>query len=285
MTRYAFLLLLFGWLMAAPAQAAGLKIERQELPLTETPRQVAYAADGDRIFVLSSTGKVVVYAAEGRLLGDFFAGDNVTSIAAAPDGDRLFVGRADKPVLELIELSFPQEIDITGAPIRGAAEAPVTVTVFSEFQCPYCASVQSVLDQALTAFPGKVKLAFKHYPLQRHPLARPAALATVAAQRQGRFWELHDLLFSHQQELDTDTIRELAIKAELDMTAFDSCLQDPETVRKVNQDHADGVAAGVRGTPTIFVNGQLLKNRSPAALNDLITQQLGATGRPPREEK
>ena len=92
--------------------------------------------------------------------------------------------------------NFNQDIDITGAPIRGKVDAPVTLVLFSDFQCPWCGRLEPVLTQLEEQNQGKLRIAFKHMPLAMHQYAESAALAAIAAQRQGKFWEMHDALFN-----------------------------------------------------------------------------------------
>lgn len=268
----------FSLFFPSVATAAQVEMKERNLPLEGPARQVAIASETKQIFVLTEAGDILIYSEEGAKISSFAAGDGINSMAVAPEGNRVFLSRAGKPTLSIVDLSFIQQIDLTGAPIRGNPDAPVTIVVFSEFQCPYCDKVRPLIEQALADYPDEVRVAFKHYPLQRHPLAVPAAMASVAAQEQGLFWEVHDLIFNQQQSLSADRIRELAVGAGLDMTLYEASLRDPGTAARVAGDQADGVAAGVRGTPTIFVNGQRLKNRSPAALRAMIDDELGRRG-------
>jgi len=112
-----------------------------------------------------------------------------------------------------------------------------------------------VLKQILASYPHDVRIVFKHYPLNFHPHAKPAAIATVAAQRQNRFWEMHDLIFKNQQMLDAASLRRYAESLGLDMAAYDKVIADPETARMIDKEVMDGQSAGVRGTPSFYVNG------------------------------
>jgi protein-disulfide isomerase len=119
-----------------------------------------------------------------------------------------------------------------------------------------------------------VKLVFKNFPLAMHQHARAAAIASLAAQRQGKFWPLHDLLFENFNKLNPQKIRELAEQAGLDMNRFDQDQKDAKLQQRIDADIQEGQRVGVRGTPTIFVNGHLLQQRSLAALSQLIEAQL-----------
>jgi len=140
------------------------------------------------------------------------------------------------------------------SPLRGSPMAPVTIYEFSDFQCPHCKMAAPHLKEIVEESNGKVKLFFKQYPLPTHPKARDAAKAAVAADKQGKFWEMHDLLFKNQDELQTANLDDYAKTIGLDMKRFKADMQSAETERKVEADIAEGRAAGVDATPSIYVN-------------------------------
>ena len=131
-----------------------------------------------------------------------------------------------------------------------------------------------VLEQVLEKNPDKVKLVFKNFPLRNHKFAMPAATAALAAEKQGKFWEFHDLLFKDYNRLNEQKVTEIAQQLKLDMEKFEKDRKDPGIRALINRDLAEGNRAGVRGTPTIFVNGRLLRNRSPAGFQELIEKAL-----------
>lgn len=153
-------------------------------------------------------------------------------------------------------LEDPVSIPVAGAPETGPANAPLTLVEFSDFQCPYCAAAVPQIHAILKAYPTQVKLIFKQFPLQTHPQADLAAAAAVAAQRQGKFWQMHDALYDSQDDLSRKHIMALAQKAGLDMNKFEEDIDSTEIREKVVRDVQDGDKAGVEGTPTIFINGQ-----------------------------
>ena len=151
------------------------------------------------------------------------------------------------------------EIDPASGPVRGEAEAPVTIVEWSDFECPYCRSVLPTLEQILEEYPSQVRLVFRHFPLHAiHPNAQAAAEAAVCAQDLGGFWELHDLMFEEQDTLSVDDLKDKAERAGLDADAFAACLDAEETPGRVEADHRAGIAVGVNGTPALFVNGRPL---------------------------
>lgn len=126
----------------------------------------------------------------------------------------------------------------------------------------------------LEKYPDKVKLVFKHFPLRMHKYAAKAAVGSLAAKEQGKFWEYHDRLYANFNQLDEEKIIAIAREIGLDMAKFESSLSDPKTLAMINRDMQQGAGAGVRGTPTIFVNGKLLQDRSMSGFQAAIEKEL-----------
>lgn len=118
-----------------------------------------------------------------------------------------------------------------------------------------------------------VKIVFKHFPLDFHKIAKPAALASIAAQKQGKFWEFHDLLFENSISLSPEKIIAIAQQLKLDISSFSGIMRSPATMQKLAQDIQDGRDAGVTGTPAIFVNGRRLKTRDFPTIQKLIAEE------------
>ena len=116
---------------------------------------------------------------------------------------------------------------------------------------------------------------FKNFPLQNHKFAMKAATAALAAEGQGKFWEFHDLLFKDYNQLNDGKIKEIVKKLDLNEQEFEKKMDDPQIVQKIKKDYIDGVNAGVSGTPTLFVNGKLLRNRSLDGFKEIIVKELG----------
>lgn len=153
-------------------------------------------------------------------------------------------------------LEDPIEIPTAGAPETGPNNAPITLVEFSDFQCPYCTLATPQLQAVLKAYPTQVRLFFKQFPLDIHSQAALAAAAAVAAQKQGKFWQMHDALFASHADLRRPTILALASAIGLDMKRFEADLDSPEIRKAVARDLEDGQNIGVMSTPTIFIDGQ-----------------------------
>lgn len=130
-----------------------------------------------------------------------------------------------------------------------------------------------LFEQVLDKYPESVKIIFKHYPLPFHKQALPAALASMAAGEQGKFWEYHDELFLQQNSLSSDKYLEIAQNMGLDLKNFSLDMMRPSIRKKIEQDISDAKKAGVTGTPTIFVNGRKLKKRGFGAISKLIDNE------------
>lgn len=167
-------------------------------------------------------------------------------------------------------------IDVTNSPVRGPKTAAVRLVEFSDFQCPYCAELQKTLDQVLKAFPKDVQLVYKQFPLNIHPFARQAASAALFANSQGRFWELHDRLFQNFTAINDQNIRKWVGEVGLSQADFDRALQTGKFEPAIQKDAADGAAAKVLGTPTIFVNGRRVHDRSFEGFKKMIQEELAS---------
>ena len=130
-----------------------------------------------------------------------------------------------------------------------------------------------MVKEVVGAYSEQVKLVYKNFPLGMHKYARAAAVAGLAAERQGKFWPLHDLLFANYNKLNPQKINELAKQAGLNMDKFKVDQLDPLLVQQLNADIQEGQQIGVRGTPSIFVNGRRLPQRSRAAFDVLIKSE------------
>lgn len=159
----------------------------------------------------------------------------------------------------------PEQVDLTGAPCRGAATARVTLVLFSDFQCPFCSRAVRLVHDVERAAGARLRVCFKHWPLKRHPLAEGAARAAVAAQRQGKFWAMHDRLFANQKELEPVELVQHARELGLDLERFKQDLALPEVKARVAQDRAEARRLKLSGTPFFLINGRRMTDRKTVA--------------------
>jgi protein-disulfide isomerase len=142
--------------------------------------------------------------------------------------------------------------------ILGGAHAAVTIVEYGDFECPNCKQAAPAVKLILAHFEGRVRLAWRHFPLEEvHPQALHAALASEAAAAQGRFWPMHDLLFANQAHLKLQQLRGYAERLELDLARYDAEMKEEYYLQRVREQIEGGKEAGVRSTPTFLVNGAI----------------------------
>ncbi len=255
---------------------AGIEVEvENKLSFESTVIDTALSANGRRFFVLSRGGNLSVYNGAGRLEDTVKLGKKYSSLKASPDGSLLYLTGKDNASVEIIKLSYIVQLDISGSPFMGPADAPVVITEFSDFQCPYCSKLNSVVEQVARKYPRDVKVVFKFMPLIFiHKFAMNAAIASLAAKKQGKFWEYHDEVFKNYDKLSDQKLVEIAKRIGLDMDLFEKDMKDPEIRRLINRDMQEAYCNNVRGTPTLFLNGRILKTRSQAGFDEAIKNAL-----------
>jgi len=155
-----------------------------------------------------------------------------------------------------------KEVEAKG-PAKGPKDAPVTIVEFSDFQCPYCIQAEKTVADLLAAYPGKIRLVYRDFPLPIHSLAPKAAEASQCADDQGKYWEMHDKLFSVAGKLEVGDLKKYARDVGLDGGKFDTCLDGGEKAKVVEEHHKAGEGLGVSGTPAFFVNGRLISGAQP----------------------
>jgi protein-disulfide isomerase len=155
------------------------------------------------------------------------------------------------------------EVEIGEAPIKGPKSAEIEIVEWSDFECPFCSRALPTLAQIEKEYGDKVQIAFKHMPLSMHARARPAHAAAEAARLQGKFWEMHDLIFSNQRALSEEKYAEYATQLGLDVEKFKKDSASPEVEARIAADYAQATKLGVTGTPAFFVNGRFLSGAQP----------------------
>jgi protein-disulfide isomerase len=170
------------------------------------------------------------------------------------------------------------EVATAGRPEKGAgAKAPVTIVMFSDYQCPFCKRGEDVIDQVMKTYGDKVRLVFRDFPLPMHPNARPAAEAANCANAQGKFWDYHAKLFANQSKLDESDLKTYAKDLGLDEAKFAKCLSDKPYKAAIDKDVEDGSKVGVNGTPAFFINGRMLSGAQPfEKFKEVIDDELAA---------
>jgi protein-disulfide isomerase len=240
--------------------------------------------DDDELFVVK---KWHLYVAVTAVLS-FIAGMTVRSLLLGPMPYAVISGGAttaplsSSPTTSLGAVQpspTPSGVEISADddPGVGPVDAPVLIVEFTDYQCSYCASfARETLHQILSAYGNRVRFVVRDFPLlSMHPQAQEAAEATQCANDQGGFWEYHDLLFQNQQALDVGSLEDYARQLDLDVAAFASCLDSDRYLAEVQHDLTDGQSYGVKGTPTFFINGRILRGAQPfSAFQAVIDEEL-----------
>ncbi|MDQ2946481.1 MAG: thioredoxin domain-containing protein [Acidobacteriota bacterium] len=198
-------------------------------------------------------------------------GKSVEEIAKLESASRW--GHAPEPP-KLLE--DPVAISLAGAPSQGPMDARITLVEFSDFECPYCSQAANEVRAVLQAYPKDIRLVYKQFPLTTHPHANLAAVASLAALNQNKFWPMHDKLFGNFRKLSRDNFLTWAQELGLDMPRFTADLASPKLKTVVENDVKAGEAAGVNGTPSFFINGKHYNGSfSLAALKPIFEAELG----------
>lgn len=194
--------------------------------------------------------------------------DRISQFLAATEHNEAwlrYVGSLRETANIDVSLEPPRAILAIGAeePSQGPVDAPILLVEYSDFECPYCGRAKPAVRQVLEEYGDQVRLVFRNFPLGIHTHARPAAVASLCAQEQDRFWDYHDLLFAHQRELRPADLSRYAGDLGLDTAAFDACLESGRHDAKIDADLASGEKHGVTGTPAFFLNGRRLSGAQP----------------------
>lgn len=158
-------------------------------------------------------------------------------------------------------------------PTYGPADAKVTIVEFSDFQCPFCSRVNPTIEEIKKKYPNDVRLVFRQQPLPMHKEAPGAAKAALAAHQQGKFWEMHDLLFANARALGADKYKEFAGQLGLDMAKFDADMASPAIAKMLAEDQAVARQFGANGTPAFFINGRFLSGAQPVERFDALVKE------------
>ncbi len=228
-------------------------------PSPQAPVQQA-APKSDRFWKITTVVLIVVlafFAFRGSFSGN--GNDSAGTGAAVANLPSAGAGLPPAPQVDMDAL-------VDDNPVKGDPDAPVTIIEFSDFECPFCGRFYSqTLGQIEEQYvkTGKVRFIYRDFPLSFHPNAQKAAEAAECAGEQGKYWEMHDLLFEQGVQGGVASFKQYAQQIGLDTAKFGQCLDSGAMASEVRKDFADGSAAGVSGTPAFFINGQLVSGAQP----------------------
>jgi len=173
-------------------------------------------------------------------------------------------------------------IAVDGSPMLGGETAAVTVVEFSDFQCPFCSRATETVYQIRDRYGDRVRIVFKHFPLEIHPKAPAAHVAAEAAHRQGKFWEMHDLIFDNQREMSEDRYLAYAGALGLDIQQFQADRRSLDVRERVLRDAEQAVELGIFGTPAFVINGRIVSGAQPLeAFQKIIDEELARVSTAP----
>jgi protein-disulfide isomerase len=190
-------------------------------------------------------------------------------------GGKGCAGAAARPADDPARETAVVKVDVGAAPVRGLKDAPITLVLFSDFECPFCKRIEPTLAALEAAYPGKIRVAWKNFPLPFHAAARPAARLALQAHQAGKFWAMHDKLLASQSTLDGESLdayaRELGVASPREDAALEA---------KLEADVKQGTALGVSGTPTLFINGRKVAGAFPLeTFRAMVEQELAKSAR------
>ncbi len=190
-------------------------------------------------------------------------------VLMSPDGRYVVFGEVEDVTSDPFK-AVAAKLSTDGNPVRGPKDAKVTIVEFSDFQCPYCARAhQTISEQVMKEYDGKVKLVYKNFPLGFHKWAEPAGIAGECAYQQDpdAFWKLYDFMFKNQQQITPENVKaksEEALKGtKVDMAKWNDCYDNKKTLDKIKADMAEGQSVGVTGTPAFIINGRKISGAQP----------------------
>lgn len=238
-------------LLAVEAEARGISV-----------RDLVAAEGGDAVEVteeeVSTWYDQNQAALQGRSLEDLFPAIQQYLTEARQEAILNDVAREIREGKEVVVHLEPVRANLVvdDAPARGPVDAPITLVEFSDFECPYCRQLFTTLKRIEETYGDRIRIVYKQFPLvEIHPNSFKAAEASLCAKEQGRFWEMHDLMFTEQDKLTIEDLKEKAGRLGIDRLSFDNCLDSGRYAEQIRRDQREGSAYGVTGTPALFLNG------------------------------
>jgi protein-disulfide isomerase len=183
----------------------------------------------------------------------------ITKLASEPVKDQVF------------------DVALKNRPTLGNVNAPITIVEFADFGCPFSRTSSFVMRSLATKYPNQFQYIYRDFPLiELHPLAQTASEAAACAHEQGKFWEYHDKIYQNQDSLEEASFEQFATQLNLNVDRFRACFSAQTYTKQVQQDYQDGLAAGVRGTPTFFINGNRIPGSIPQNILENVIVSVGA---------
>lgn len=266
-------------LLTDVCNAAVYHTVKKRLKLESTPIDIKISHSGSWLYVLTKEGDLRVYSYQGNFVGKFDVGNSFDQIEPGTTDEEVYLKSKKKKMIQVIDVMFRHAIDIKNSPFKGNADAPVTIIEYTDFQCPYCARLQSLFDELLRLYPKQIKIVYKNFPLRGHPNAGKAAAIVMAAHLKGDFWPIHNRLFENYRRLNDARLAEIRSEFGFNTPEFEKLMNSKQVQEMIRSDIAQGKSVGVKGTPTVYINGKRVKNKSLEGLKQAVDQALATIGK------
>jgi len=271
---YGMVLFSLAAMLPLPNARAGMELKSlRQFSVDARVLDIATSPDGKTAFLLTP-GKILVYDVEENDMIASLEVDRIFEQIACTGDDVLMLSAGDPSTVTIVKFDSSYDIDISGHSIMGAEDAPVTLVIFDDYQCPFCSRLDPYVKGILTRFPDQVRFVVKQFPLSSHKYSLNAAMAALAAGDQGRFWEFHSRLLENHDTLDDAKIQSIAEGLSLDMARFNKDLSSAVNRELVQRDIEEGKSINVTGTPSLFLNGKRVDNHNVPRLPLLIQQEI-----------
>ncbi len=263
------------FLMAGTAVSAKIEWEIiRDIELSAKPIDLALASDGTTAYILTEKNITIYSLQNNRIVDTLPLSTTFSSISVSPRADMLLLTSARDNAVSMISIAEVFDIPIGTSPVIGSRDARVTLTMFFDFQCPHCSRVFPVVEQLLERYPQDLNVVIKHFTLRSHQFAPQAAIASLAADRQGKHLELTREMLNNFRTLSEASLQEHARTVGLDLEKFEQDRKDNAFQRQLQLDRRLAREVGVRGVPQLFINGRGVTNRSLAGMSQMIEQEL-----------
>ena len=282
--RWLITLLLLFLLMVPSLKSSGaqLKVDWEvlaTLKLEKKPLDMVLSFDGQVAYILTK-GAVIIYSVpENRVSERIPVDEDIRSLRVSPRGDLIYLTNAKSKELSVIRLGFSVEIERGNSISLGPEDAPVTLVAFMDFQCPFCSKFFSILRNVLDQFPDKVNLVFKHFPAKDHIYAEKAALASLAAYKQGKFLEIAAHFYENYNKFKDNTIEQAGEHVGLDMALFKKEMKSESVKRILAEDIVMAGRVMIPGVPAVFINGKKVINRFLPNFAEMVSAELNKPAR------
>jgi len=242
-------------------------------------------------FLISNDGRYIIIGepaniedfkdspVKGLKMGSLGVRGQSLPVVISDDGKQIVFGELLDSTVDPLKETMGK-ISLEEVPVKGDANAQVTIVEYSDFQCPFCKRATDMLPGIMEEYDGKLRVFYKQLPLPNHNWAKGAAIASVCAGKQGneKFWEFHDLIFENQRTITIDNSKDefngFAKKIGLNADEFDKCLKSPEVAQRIQQEVAEAQSIGVNSTPTFVVNGMIVPGANPEGIKSAIEVSL-----------